>query len=522
MFASMPKMRNMMLADFLLILGASISILLSLQFSRIIVSMPYQLGFREGASQVLTYLLLNGENPYVFDNQPLGYNVYSITYNAVVFPFAAVFGNTLRVHRMVTFIFIAFSMLTGFQVVYAVRRKFSLALTCGAFLMVGFIGWGGIGSAPTAMGTFLFLTTVSLPFLRSFDDKGLILSALLALIAFYTKAYFALSFGIVAFYLFLFVSKKKGAIYSLFFLALLLITFVVVRIDFPLYFVIVIWGNISNTFRTVDHLYAQLAALLSYFFPILVLSLTTAFLDFKKRKSVSSLRWATEGSFDFSNWDKPLFEIQMNYFLHAFLCVFLTFLLVLGPHVGNYLRYAYEMMVPVFLFWFFGKFEFRKTFGVISAAFALFNLFSWQYITLNPEMLKQANSAEWKKLHSYLDPSMNILNSPTITARLVELGNVPVDSGQTNYYFSIKPYPDIPLIGPSYDEFYADGLEYMSRVNDSIVEREFDLVITTKDVDVFYDLGLIAENYEMKDQLILYMPQTNQKWVVQIWEPLPR
>lgn len=519
MFTSMPKMKNILLADVLLILGASISILWSLQFSRIIVSMPYQLGFREGTSQVLTYLLLNGENPYVFDNQPLGYNVYSITYNAVVLPFAVVFGNTLRVHRIVAFIFIVLSTLMGFQVVYTIRQKFSLALTCGAFLMIGFIGWGGIGSAPTAMGVFLFLAAVFIPFLKSFDNNSLILGALLALIAFYTKAYFVLSFGIVASYLFLFVTKKKGMIYTLFFLVLLLITFVVVRIIFPLYFIDLIWGNLSNTFTTFNHLSAQLAALSSYFFPILFLTLLMILDDFSKRERNSSSKQALSGSFNLSHWDRPLLEIPMNYSLYTFLCTFLIFLFVLGSHVGNYLRYAYEMMVPAFLFWFFGKFEFGKKFGIIPAALVIFNLFSWQYITLNPEMLRQTDSVEWRKLYSYLEPSMYVLNSSTITSRLVELGSVPIDSGQTNYYYSMEPYPNIPFIGPSYNEFYTYGMKYMTSINDSIKKQEFDLIVTTKDVDIFYDLKLIARYYQSVNQIVLLMPQTNQKWVVQVWEP---
>ena len=43
----------------------------------------------------------------------------------------------------------------------------------------------------------------------------------------------------------------------------------------------------------------------------------------------------------------------------------------------------------------------------------------------------------------------------------------------------------------------------------------------TKEMDVFYDLGLVQANYEMTDQFIVYMDATNQKWVIQLWEPNP-
>lgn len=38
-------------------------------------------------------------------------------------------------------------------------------------------------------------------------------------------------------------------------------------------------------------------------------------------------------------------------------------------------------------------------------------------------------------------------------------------------------------------------------------------------MEVFYDLDLIAEHYVMTDELILYMDQTEQKWVVQVGQP---
>jgi hypothetical protein len=147
------------------------------------------------------------------------------------------------------------------------------------------------------------------------------------------------------------------------------------------------------------------------------------------------------------------------------------------------------------------------------------NLSIWQYITTNPQMLTERNSVEWQKLYSYLKPGMKILNSPTITSRLVELGIQPVDSGQTDYYYTMKPYPENTLLGPSFEEFQKDGEEYTQEINQSIASREYDLIVTSKDVEVFYDLDLIAQHYERVDQFILHMPATEQKWVVQVWEP---
>jgi len=496
------------------IFGAALSLAWSLYFERSILATPYQIGYREGAPQVITQMLIDGRNFSTFEHQPLGYNAYGLGYHAAVILFALIFGNTLFMHRAVTFIFILLSMATGFWVVFQQRRNFALATICSAFIMVAFMGWGGVGSAPTTMGTFLFLAATFIPFIWSFDNKSIVLSAVLALIVFHTKAYFVLSFGIVASYLFLFVSKKKAVGYGFLFLALFVIAFAVIRLNYPLYFINVIHGNASNTFRTFERLYTQLFWLSVYFFPALLLTGIMLWREFRKKTSQS-----IGIKYDIFNLDKPLFDLRPDYLLHAFIISLLAFVTILGSHVGNYLAYSYELVVPTFLFWFFVNFDQKRIFTALSAALIVINLFYWQYITLNPQMLEQRSSVEWEKVFSYLDPSLNILNSPTVTSRMIELGVTPVDSGQTDVYYLMDSYPFNVLMGPSYEEYYNDGIAYTDAINASISAHEYDFIITTKDVDVFYDVNLIVEHYEMVDQLILYMPATEQKWVVEVWEP---
>lgn len=500
----------------ILLMGAMLSIVWSLYFEKMILAIPYEIGYREGAPQVITQMMIDGKNFSTFEYQPLGYNAYGFGYHLAVIPFALIFGNTLFIHRAVTFIFILLSTTIGFWVVYHRSRNLSLSLISSAFIMVAFMGWGGVGSAPTTMGTFLFLTATFIPFIWSFDNKSIVLSAIFALIAFHTKAYFVLSFGIVASYLFLFVSKKKAIGYGVLFLSLFVIAFAIIRVNYPLYFINVIHGNASNTFRTFERLYTQLFWLSVYFFPALLLTGFMLWRDFRNRKNASS---PAQARFDLFNLSTPLFDFCLDYLLHVFVVSFSAFVLILGSHVGNYLAYSYELVVPTFLFWFFVNFDQKRTFTVLPAAAIILNLFYWQYITLNPRMLDQESSVEWKKVFSYLDPSLNILNSPTVASRMIELGMMPVDSGQTDVYYLMDPYPANDLMGPSYDEYYQDGVAYTDSINTAIVDQEYDLILTTKDVDVFYDLDLIESNYEMIDQIILYMPATEQKWVVEVWEP---
>ncbi|MBL8051077.1 MAG: hypothetical protein JNM46_07635 [Anaerolineales bacterium] len=512
------KIEDGQIVNFIFIVFSIASIAWSLYFARATITLPYQIGFREGQPQVLTQMLLDGENPYTFDNQPLAYNVYSISYSAAVLPFASLFGNTIHIHRLVTFVFIFLSTLLGFGVVYKSNKNFAYALICASFIMIGFMGRGGLGSAPSAMGTFLFYSALFIPFLKSFDKISLWISLFFALWAFYTKAYFVLSFGIVFAYVFLFISKRKAFSYFISFFTLLMISAVVIRLIFPLYFINSIGGNISNTFRTFENLYEQVVDLLRYFFPLIIATFLMLKFTSRAENPLPIKDWKIKDIFN-ASWSAPVFTGQMNYFLFAFLTAFFVYITFLATHVGNYLTYAYEMVLPPFFFWLFTKFEFKRWIGTITALLIIFNLTYWQNITLNPNMLEQRNSTEWQKLYAFIKPSLKILSTPIVTSRLIELGITPVDSGQTDYYYFMKPYPDYAWFGPPYAEFYAHGEAYAQSINEAIKNQEYDLIITAKDVDVFYDSRLITQYYSLEKQLILYMNQTEQKWVAQIWKP---
>ncbi|MCB9144825.1 MAG: hypothetical protein H6635_05605 [Anaerolineales bacterium] len=499
-----------------LFVGAVVSMLYSVYFAKSIIDIPYEIGLREGAPQVLTGLLLEGKNPYVFENNPLAYNTYGILHNFVMVPFAFVLGNTLHIHRWVSFLFILLSTSVGAWVIFHRRGSISLSMIGAAFFMIGFIGLGGIGSGPTTLGTFLFLSTLYIPYLRSFDNKSLIFSAFLALLALHTKAYNVLAWGIAVSYIFLFVSKKKGMQYALYFLGFFLVTFPIFRLFFPLYLVNVFGGNMSNTFRSLEHLLEQLKWLTIYFSPILLLTLFAFGNSF-----IKSLPQPIRGKINIAAFDKPLLEISFDYFLYAPIVAITAFVIVLGSHVGNYLSYTYEMVVSTFLIWFFTNYDTKKTFGFLTSMLIVANLFAWQYATLNPKMLDIQSSFAWEKLYKSIDPSKKILNSPVFTSRAVELGIPVVDSGRSIYFYTMKPFPENLLLGPSYEEYLQTGEEYARSINAAITNKEYDMIYVTKEMDVFYDLGLVQANYEMTDQFIVYMDATNQKWVIQLWEPNP-
>lgn len=508
--------KGWVLSRTLLLLGASGSILWSVYFAAVTISIPYPIEFREGAAQVMTEFLMNRSNPFRLENQPLAMNNYGLGYNLVVTPFAFLLGNTLSVHRSVTFIFILLSGLVGYIAIYRIRGDVASALACAAFILLGLIAGGGIGAFPSAMGTFLFMVAVVFPFLRSFDRLSLIISVLSSIAAFYTKAYFVLGFGIVVSYLFLFRSKRTALLYGLTFLLLFISSLFAARLAFPLYFVNTIIGNISNTERSSAHLFSQLRQLLIYFFPVLVCSVFPLLFERDRPSQRAGL------TLNVPDWKQPLRNASPGYFFYAFICALLAFILFLGPHIGNYLRYAYQLVVPVFFCWFFLKLNLQMNIGILIATGILFNLFFWGESSLSPQLLEQKDSKEWASLYSYVRSSSNLLNSPVVTSAMIELGLNPLDSGQTSYFYAVEPYPGIPLLGPSYDSFQTDGFKYVKFIDSSIKKQTFDLVITTREKSTFYHVKLLETFYTPVMEIRVDMPQSEQQWTVLLWKPLSR
>ena len=106
------------LSEVFLFVGIFASILWSVYFALVTISFPHQIFWNEGTAQVQTWFFLHGENPFILENQPFGMNNYGLGYSLAVLPFAALFGNTLLVHRSVTFAFIISSAVTGLYAVY--------------------------------------------------------------------------------------------------------------------------------------------------------------------------------------------------------------------------------------------------------------------------------------------------------------------------------------------------------------------------------------------------------------------
>ncbi len=482
-------------------------------FAFVTISMPYQIEYREGAAQLLTQVLLRGGNPFSSAYQPLAFNNYGIVYNLVAFPFAAWFGNTLAVYRSINLLFILFSCaLVAFTIIQVYGDRY-FGFASGVFVGMALLSRGGLGAFPGALGEFLFLAAVLIPLLRRFDPSALILSAVLSVILYYTKPYFVLSFGIVATYVFVFVSKRKGLLYSFSFGVLFVLSYLFVRYYLKYYFIDTFIGNESNTKSSVAILTVQLVEWLREFYPAIVLGLLVLVLS-----AAAAWRPSALPRIDLRALDQPLVASSVSYFAFFFLVCFLAFCLILGQYSGGILTYLFQIVVIPFFLWLLQALQPRTRLALLAPGVLLFNMILFGLIWFQPALLEQKDSMAWARLFQYVDQSKNILNSPVIASEMVRIGLQPVDSGQTEYFYHVKPYPDDKLIGPNYDEVKAAGKQFKDSIHNSVTRGNYDAIIISEGENFFVPSD-IAQYYVRVDSLTVLMPQSSEQWNLEVWKP---
>ncbi|MFN8401134.1 MAG: hypothetical protein U0X74_14050 [Anaerolineales bacterium] len=506
------------LSKVLLISGIVLSLLWSGYFMYRVLKIPHQITYLEGTASVHTWFYLRGMNPFSLENQPLGITLYGFMYNLMVFPFAVWFGNTLMVHRAVNLVFIVLASVIYYFVAFKERKNHLIALACSAFVMTslaGVQGLGGISAYPAPTGTFFFVAAIFIPFLFSFDTKSLILSIFLALAGFYTKPYFILSFGIVASYVFLFVSPKKGLIYGISFIITLLISILVVKNIFPLYFVGTIWANVSQTTRSLEHLLFQLNSLLNTFSFLIIIIIMTFIADGIKGNSIKK-----SYKINISKWNAPLLGYSLNYIVFAFGITLLAFVTILGWHAPNPLGYAYQLVAPLFICLAFSELIQENKTNLVTALLVIINLFTWQSSIMSPRYLQERSTKEWNKLLGYLNGVDSFVHPPIMVTDIMSLGYAPMDSGQTIIFYTIFPYPDTILTDIPYETIRRDGYGYNTGINRRIEKRQYDVIIIQKDKAQFFDAWALEQNYNIVDEINIELNMGGVQ-TFQVWKPKP-
>lgn len=499
----------------LLYAGVAFCLLWLLRYAWLTLVNPNPLEYREGASLLLTDFLLRGENPYALANHPLTHNIYGLIYNLVVLPMAAIFGNTILVHRLVAILGVICS--SGLVAWALLNRKVALpyALAGGGLVLAGQLFYTSPLVRPDGLGMLFFMAAVLLPWQRCFSKRSLIISATLSILGFLTKPYFILSAVIIGAYLFLFVSKRKGIIFSLGFATLAVIVGGVVNQISECYFLDTVFNNISQAGKSWSFMGMQSLVFGLIFSPLLIIWLVKAFYS---TRSLTILTWP-RAWLDLRSADLPLLKISVDLPILFLLCSAAAIFFSMGQHLNTYLTYYFQLLIPPLVLVAFQRLDSTYRRVWLIAPLVLLNFWTLCGIILYP-VEPQASQAGWQRLDQLIASSKHILNSPLLAPRMVELGMRPVDSGQTEYYFVTQPYPANPF-APDYARVKARGLEYLAQIEQDVRAKAFDRVMITQGSSPLANPQLIAQYYTRVEEVPITIPQVGQVWVIEVWQPKP-
>lgn len=485
-----------------------------------LITFPYQLEYGEGSIQLTTYALMNKINPFSIENNFLYSNVYGIGYQLVVFPFVLILGNTLTTHRMASFFCIIGTLILVTRVMSQKKNSRATTILAVFFVWLGLLFNVTPTARPDSLGEFLFLLTIFLPFVNKFNDKSLLVSAFIGIFSFYTKMYFFLGVPIIASYLFLFKSKKKGLSYGVGALIGSLISVLIINQVLETYILNTLFPLFSGrTNFNFFHFVKSLTKFIRDYWGLLAIGLiliNQAINDWKRRALVVDLR----------HLDQPLFKMDVDLILYCLIiCAFVIFLRM-GWHTGTYQTYYYHLLTVFLVITILSHFENIKNFRIAFILIGLLTLCSQSFENLYPDF-SNFDVVDWKKMEGYVIQSENYLNSPMEVSILIS-ANKEIEYSFFSFYYFLLPeknshfWPD-PKIMRELGENRVD------RVANSIRSGKYDIVVRNANRKYGFFVGrldsevsnenFLEQYYRPIDNIMITMPHTMEEWDLMIMAP---
>jgi hypothetical protein len=492
------------------------------------INYPYQHEYREGAVLTITDLYVNSENPFELQYQPQNTYVYGYFYPWIASFFAKAYGNTLTVHRWVSY---AFILLTCLLIYFALNRlKINpvFSFTAAVILHQSLI-YNGLTSIarPEGLGIFLLVLGILIPWRFQFSFASCLVSILLGILGYLTKPYYAFVLPVVFIYIFIFISKRKSISYlalSVFLICIFAASVILIYSTYHTNTLFVITGKKAYDYL---HMKSQLLGYLRtniFLFLIIIISLLVNLVSFLKNKQDNepeNYNHALRDNFLFNKsinifQDKPVIKTNMDLlFCFTFLFGIFVFVIKLGGHLGNSGgAYLYHLVTPCLIlttFQIFNK-NHTKVFKSVIAIILIVAL-ARQFKFINFNFSK--NIECYSRIENLISNHNNVLNSPEVVSILVEQNKPVYNSGHSQYFK--EGVNNQTLIGASEDVIEREN-EFEKEIKNKIINKEFDLILLTKNnYSWFIDKDELNQYYEFGYILCATMP--DKKWEIETWYP---
>jgi hypothetical protein len=486
-------------------LGLCLFALRILSYHLGLVTYPFPSSFREGAMMTTTDALVRGMNPYDMSLQPQFMNPYGIIYPLLIWPWAKIFGTTMFIHRIAT----AVSIMAICTLVFFILKRMSVPILLNIWAIVMlyasliFPGTSTPTIDPGATATFFMLLTVFIPWFCEYSTGSLTASLLLGLLSFYTKPYAVIGTIVMASYLFLFVSKKKGLCYGGAWLLLLTASVLLVNRLLPAYFDNCFFAsfNMAHEWSSMERLIMQTHWYGSLYMWTLILMGIFAALSLRGSEATEAISFKTVSL--------PLYAGAWSAFV---------LYISLGRHTGATLWYFFQLLSPYLLItaaWLFNRYAFWP----LAIPFLLLNLFT---LTADEDyQLFNKNTSSWTDVNVLLDHYQHVLGAPAIVPLLVQQNREVFDNGQSEYFL-----PGGRRMGwtsrflQDDQRVFLQEILFFNKIKSRVENKEFDLILLQPNL---LPLGIgddIRKYYKFEGQVVVYPPQDRKPYGITVWRPL--
>jgi len=455
---------------------------------------------REGAVIWITRLLLEGRNPYSLSELPASTYAYGIVYHLIVLPFARLFGNGYTVHRATSAVAIAGSCALTYRLLRRERTDRVLAAIGVMLLYASSLYFVAPLARPDSVGVLFSLASVTCLFVEDLTPQRFLAGLFFAMLALLTKVYLAFPPFIIALYIFLFVSPKRGVMYGFTAIAVSLALLLAMTLIYPAYISVSLIDNVnSSTYYDVEHMKRQTLDWLSYSLPLTVGMVLLLGRGVVSGRILAGLR------------SRP------SIFAFASIINAGVFFAVFGGHPGAHMTYLFHLVTPLLLVAVFPRLEPASwSRALVIAALPLAFVTNAHYFPLTFSRFRaaEATSAE---LSEAIRSHHHVLGSTEVAGAIALAGQPVFDSGHSQYFGTAASDREWPgLVPPELLQERWDT--FRNEINRGIVDQQFDLIIRSRRPGLIPS-DAVAAHYVRVQTIDVDFPWGAQHWPLDLWEP---
>lgn len=492
-------------ATSLLSAALALTWILALALSHLkLVSQPGPHEINEPSAWYTTFLLDQGRNPYSPEELPGAAQFFGPLYHWTVLALKPLFGIGYDAHRFLNLLCIGGSLWLLATRMIRGGSGIGVALTSVAWVYWMCLQNIMITARPDALGFLLFLLAILLPWDRGYSVKSSALGLACALLAFHCKAYFALALLPTLAGLALVHSWRRAAAAALAFFAALTASIALLSHFYPLYFLeVFVMQRNSVAINTSDNISPMHTAML--------FERAWPYFIFLAGAAVLIPRHARTWLAQLSQRDPR--AIALGLVLALLLLHLAIVYFYMGHNGGALFTYHLHLIFPPLLLATAfalarASSGLRAAFTVLLAAFGAFNI--------TVQTVEDSAPAHQRLTDIIVDADPVYASTSFVTDILARYERPVHNSGFTLFLPMATMHgrdetdPNARAIRDAFDAMPA-------KTTDRIVERHYDVVLTSDDYLVFGEMKTLAQHYEPTERI--FMPMYFGGNFIQVWKP---